>query len=54
MADSKVFSLRGRALKLNTAEDLVPHIQPLLDNSDIEEVVLEGNTLGVSACERFA
>jgi Ran GTPase-activating protein 1 len=54
MADSKIFSLRGRALKLNTAEDLVPHIQPLLDNSEIEEVVLEGNTLGVSACERFA
>jgi Ran GTPase-activating protein 1 len=54
MADTKIFSLRGRALKLNTAEDLAPHIQPLLDSTDLEEVHLEGNTLGVSACERLA
>lgn len=54
MADSKVFSLRGRALKLNTAADLAPHIQPLLDSSSLEEVHLEGNTLGVEACEHLA
>lgn len=54
MADTKIFSLRGRALKLDTAEDLAPHIQPLLDSSALEEVHLEGNTLGVSACERLA
>jgi len=54
MADTKVFSLRGRALKLNTAEDLAPHIQPLLDSTSLEEVHLEGNTLGVEACQRLA
>lgn len=54
MADTKIFSLRGRALKLDTAEDLAPHIQPLLDSTSLEEVHLEGNTLGVSACERLA
>lgn len=54
MADTKVFSLRGQALKLDTAEDLAPHIQPLLDSTSLEEIHLEGNTLGVSACERLA
>lgn len=55
MADtSKTFSLRGRALKLDTAADLEKHIQPLVDNAEIEEVHLEGNTLGVSACESLA
>jgi len=46
----KVFSLRGRALKLNTAADLDPHIAALRSSADIEEVHLEGNTLGVEAC----
>lgn len=54
MADTKIFSLRGQALKLDTAEDLAPHIQPLLDSTSLEEIHLEGNTLGVSACERLA
>ncbi|KAM0715119.1 hypothetical protein Q7P37_009584 [Cladosporium fusiforme] len=54
MADTKIFSLRGRALKLDTAEDLAPHIQALKDSTDLEEVHLEGNTLGVSACEHLA
>lgn len=55
MADtSKTFSLRGRALKLDTAADLEKHIQPLVDSAEIEEVHLEGNTLGVSACEYLA
>lgn len=54
MADTKIFSLRGRALKLDTADDLAAHIQPLIDSDSVEEVHLEGNTLGVSACERLA
>lgn len=54
MADNKVFSLEGRGLKLDTAADVEPHIKPLVDNNDVEEVRLLGNTLGVGACEAIA
>ena len=53
MADT-IFSLRGLALKLDTAADLQPHIQPLQSNPSITEIHLEGNTLGVPACESLA
>jgi len=51
---SKVFSLRGRALKLDTAADLEKHIQPLVDRSDVEEIHIEGNTIGVEASQTLA
>ncbi|KAK4540049.1 hypothetical protein LTR36_009865 [Oleoguttula mirabilis] len=46
---SKVFSLKGRALKLDTAADLDKHIRPLKDSTDVEEIHIEGNTIGVAA-----
>ena len=46
----KIFSLEGRSLKLDTAEDLEKHIADLRVN-DVEEVHLLGNTLGVGACK---
>jgi len=48
---TKIFSLEGRGLKLDTAEDLEPHIADLRAMADIEEVHLLGNTLGVGACK---
>jgi len=51
---SKLFSLEGKGLKLTTAEDIEPHIQPLKDFPDVEEVRFLGNTLGVGACEALA
>ncbi|KAI1192435.1 RNI-like protein [Nemania serpens] len=50
-ADSKVFSLEGRGLKLDSAEDLEAHIGPLRDMRHVEEVRVLGNTLGVGACK---
>ncbi|KAI9892628.1 MAG: hypothetical protein M1814_001321 [Vezdaea aestivalis] len=50
----KLFSLEGKALKLDTAADLKPHIQPLEDNKDIQQIRLAGNTLGVEACATLA
>lgn len=47
----KVFSLEGKGLKLDTAEDLEPHIAELRAMDDVEEVRLLGNTLGVGACK---
>ncbi|KAK0650502.1 Ran GTPase-activating protein 1 [Lasiodiplodia hormozganensis] len=54
MANPKVFSLEGKGLKLTTAEDIEPHIQALKENSDVEEVVFVGNTLGIGASEALA
>ncbi|OJD33811.1 ran gtpase activating protein 1 [Diplodia corticola] len=54
MANSKVFSLKDKGLKLTTAEDIEPHIQALKENSDVEEVVFVGNTLGIGASEALA
>lgn len=51
MAPSKIFSLEGRGLKLDTAEDLEPLIADLRANNDVEEVRILGNTLGVGACK---
>ncbi|KAH6619240.1 hypothetical protein B0J18DRAFT_458282 [Chaetomium sp. MPI-SDFR-AT-0129] len=49
----KIFSLEGRGLKLDSAEDLEAHIADLRAAADIEEVRLLGNTLGVGACQRL-
>ena len=51
---AKIFSIRGQALKLDTAADLEKHIGPLKDNADVEEVHIEGNTIGVEASEALA
>ncbi|KAK3309966.1 uncharacterized protein B0T15DRAFT_516986 [Chaetomium strumarium] len=48
---TKIFSLEGRSLKLDTAEDLEPHIAALRAMDDVEEVHMLGNTLGVGACK---
>ncbi|KAK6002529.1 hypothetical protein QM012_001279 [Aureobasidium pullulans] len=51
---AKVFSLEGRALKLDSAADMDKHIAELKANNDVEEVIFVGNTLGVEACEALA
>jgi len=51
---AKVFSLEGKGLKLDTAADIESHIQTLKDSQDVEEVLFQGNTLGVGACEALA
>ncbi|KAJ9157403.1 Ran GTPase-activating protein 1 [Pleurostoma richardsiae] len=48
---NKIFSLEGKGLKLDTAEDLEPYIKELREMEDVEEVRLLGNTLGVGACK---
>ncbi|KAK5699420.1 Ran GAP Rna1 [Elasticomyces elasticus] len=48
------FSLKGLALKLNTAADLESHVQPLRDNTSITSLDLSGNTIGVEAAAALA
>lgn len=50
VSSTKLFSLEGKGLKLDTEADLEPHITELRAN-DVEEVRLLGNTLGVGACK---
>ncbi|ORY08873.1 hypothetical protein BCR34DRAFT_603289 [Clohesyomyces aquaticus] len=54
MSASKIFSLEGKGLKLDTAADIEPHIQALKENPDVEEIRLLGNTLGIGASEALA
>lgn len=54
MAPPKVFSLNGKGLKLDTAEDIEAHIKPLTESTDYTEIHFGGNTLGIGASERLA
>ncbi|KAF2786586.1 RNI-like protein [Melanomma pulvis-pyrius CBS 109.77] len=54
MSGSKVWSLEGKGLKLDTAEDIELYIKDLRNNADVEEVRLLGNTLGIGASEALA
>lgn len=52
--DTKVFSLEGKGLKLDTAADVEPHIKALREMEDVEEVRLQGNTVGIEAAAALA
>jgi len=54
MPGSKIFSLEGKSLKLDTAADIEQHIQELVHNDDVEEVRFLGNTLGIGASQALA
>lgn len=49
-----VFSLAGKGLKIDTAEDVDEHIGSLASSTTVTHVDLSGNTLGVGACAAFA
>lgn len=52
---SNIFSLSNRSLKLTTADETQPYLKPLLSPSTpITEIRLNGNTLGVPACEAIS
>ena len=50
---SHIFSLKGKALKLDTRDDMEKHLKGV-DASAITEIHLEGNTIGVDASEALA
>lgn len=50
-ADSHIFTIKAATLKFETRHDLLPYLSPLIENRDVEEVHLSGNTYGVEACE---
>jgi Ran GTPase-activating protein 1 len=46
---SKILSLAGRQLKLNTSEDVQPYVDQAGDLREVEELALSGNSFGVGA-----
>lgn len=48
---SKLFTLEGKGLKLDSAADIESHVAKLREMTDVVEVRLLGNTLGVEACK---
>ena len=52
-SNSKVLSIHGKSLKLDTRADLEPWIKDV-DPTIIEQVHFGGNTLGVEAAQALA
>lgn len=50
---TKVFSLQGKGLKLDSRSDIEPHLKNV-DPTVIEEIHLGGNTVGIGAAEALA
>ena len=49
------YSIEGLGLKLNTAEDIEPYLKQIEPNiSQLEEIHLCGNTIGVGAAQALA
>ena len=48
MAQTRVFSLLGQTLKLDTRADIETHLAKI-DKDNVEEIILGGNTIGVEA-----
>ncbi len=53
-ANSKVFNIEGKGLKLQTAEDVQDFVDAILETEDLEQVTLSGNTFGVEAAQAIA
>jgi len=50
-ADPLVFTIKADLRKFDTRADIEPFLKPLIENPDVEEIHLSGNTYGVEACE---
>ena len=50
---TKVFSLQGKSLKLDSRSDIEPHFKDV-DPTVVEEIHLGGNTIGVEAAKVLA
>ncbi|KAG8991301.1 Serine--tRNA ligase, mitochondrial [Tulasnella sp. 427] len=47
--DTKLYSIRGKGLKLNTASDIQPYLDEMKAVEGLEEIQFGGNTLGIEA-----
>ncbi|KAG6999197.1 ran GTpase-activating protein 1 [Physcia stellaris] len=54
MMDGDTFTLKTETPKLDTAEQILPHLTPLASSSTVTTINLSGNTLGAPACTALA
>lgn len=54
MTTDTLFSIAGRGLKLDTAEDVQPFVDQIKETKNLKEVVIMGNTIGVEASKALA
>jgi Ran GTPase-activating protein 1 len=50
-ADPLCFTIKAATLKFDSREEILPYLKPLIENADVEEVHLSGNTYGIGACQ---
>ncbi|ORX73659.1 RNI-like protein [Linderina pennispora] len=50
----RIYSLEGKGLKLTTAEDIAPYVEELRKIENLEELRLNGNTVGPEAAQALA
>ncbi|KAI8324733.1 RNI-like protein [Martensiomyces pterosporus] len=50
----RVYSLEGKGLKLTTAEDIAPYLEEIRAVGNLEELRLNGNTIGAEAAQALA
>ena len=49
--DPLCFTIKAATLKFDSRDDILPYLKPLIENPDVEEVHLSGNTYGIEACK---
>lgn len=54
LENNTVFSIEGRGLKLNTADDVKEFVDTIAQMDDLQVIRLSGNTIGVEAGEALA
>lgn len=54
LEDNTVFSIEGKGLKLNTAEDVQAFVDTIVQMDDLQIIKLSGNTIGVEAGKALA
>jgi len=50
-ADPLCFTIKAATLKFESRADISQYLKPLIENPDVEEVHLSGNTYGIEACQ---
>ncbi len=53
-ASENVFSIEGKGLKLDTAEDVQEFVNSIQEIKNLEKAILSGNTFGVEAAQTIA
>jgi Ran GTPase-activating protein 1 len=54
LENNTIFSIVGKGLKLNTADDVKEFVETIEQMQDLQVIKLSGNTIGVEASQALA